>query len=260
MTLAYFPLYVNDFEGDTAHLSIEEDGAYNRLLRLCWRTPGCSIPAEEKWIRRQMRVDQDTYDRVVAPIISEFFRNARGRLYSPRLSEEYERAAAAHEARVEAGKRGADARKKLSTELGSSNVVKTTRSSKALKTNDSESSNAPAMLKQCLSNQNQNQNHNYIKERVSKDTPKKVSDPLFEEFWKIYPRKVGKGQALTAWRAAAKKVDPQVIIEGLQIHLPEITDKPAQFQPHASTWLNGERWGDELEQGGDPFWADFKWE
>ena len=32
--IPYLPLYVNDFEGDTAHLSLEEDGAYNRLIRL----------------------------------------------------------------------------------------------------------------------------------------------------------------------------------------------------------------------------------
>ena len=32
--LPYFPLYPTDFEADTSHLTLEEDGAYNRLLRL----------------------------------------------------------------------------------------------------------------------------------------------------------------------------------------------------------------------------------
>lgn len=101
-----------------------------------------------------------------------------------------------------------------------------------------------------------------VKERVTKVTPKKVSveDPLFDRFWSLYPRKIGKGQAQAAWRAATKKVDPQLIIEGLEMHMPDLTDKPAQFIPHASTWLNGERWADELETGGDPFWDTFTWE
>ena len=33
MALPYFPYYVDDYEADTAHLTIAEDGAYIRLLR-----------------------------------------------------------------------------------------------------------------------------------------------------------------------------------------------------------------------------------
>ncbi|MCP5097247.1 MAG: YdaU family protein, partial [Chloroflexi bacterium] len=36
MSLPYFPMYPTDFEADTSHLTLEEDGAYNRLLRLMW--------------------------------------------------------------------------------------------------------------------------------------------------------------------------------------------------------------------------------
>lgn len=35
MGLPYFPLYVDDYEADTPHLTLEEDGAFSRLLRLC---------------------------------------------------------------------------------------------------------------------------------------------------------------------------------------------------------------------------------
>ena len=95
---------------------------------------------------------------------------------------------------------------------------------------------------------------------VNTDRDTEVSLPHFDRFWNLYPRKVGKGQAQAAWKAAAKKVDPQLIIEGLQIHMPDLTDKPPQFIPHPATWLNGERWADQLEQHGDPFWDTFTWE
>jgi hypothetical protein len=105
-------------------------------------------------------------------------------------------------------------------------------------------------------NKNKDNKDNKVRDtKVSLDHPE-----LFDRFWNLYPRKIGKGQAITAWRAATKKVDPLIIIEGLEMHMQDLTDKPAQFIPHASTWLNGERWADELEQHGDPFWDTFTWE
>ena len=106
MSVPYFPLYVADYEADTAHLTLEEDGAYLRLLRLCWRTPGCSIPNDPKWIARMMRVTWEAYERVVAPILSEFFRLKHNRYYSPRLQKEWERIEGTHRARSDAGKKG----------------------------------------------------------------------------------------------------------------------------------------------------------
>lgn len=85
MSLPYFPMFPSDFEAKTSHLTLEEDGAYNRLLRLSWMTPGCSLPDDPAWIARRMRVDMATFERVVAPIISEFMVREDGRVISPML-------------------------------------------------------------------------------------------------------------------------------------------------------------------------------
>lgn len=106
MSVPYIPLYVADYEADTAHLSIEEDGAYMRLLRLCWRTPGCSIPDDAAWIMRRMRCTADEFHRVVSPIIAEFFRKERGRIYNPRLAQEFRRIEDVSKKRSEAGRMG----------------------------------------------------------------------------------------------------------------------------------------------------------
>lgn len=113
MSIPYFPLYVVDYEADTTHLSMEEDGCYMRLLRLCWRTPGCSIPNDPAWIMRRLRVDADTYDRVVSVVISEFFKVEKGRVFSPRLSQEHETITATYEKRKAAGKKGGRPAKSL---------------------------------------------------------------------------------------------------------------------------------------------------
>lgn len=113
MSIPYLPLYVADYEADTAHLSIEEDGAYTRLLRLCWRTPGCSVPDDADWIMRRLRVTRSEYDRVVEPIIAEFFQRAKGRVFSPRLQREKDRIESVSQKRSEAGKKGGRPAKSL---------------------------------------------------------------------------------------------------------------------------------------------------
>jgi uncharacterized protein YdaU (DUF1376 family) len=87
--LPYLPLWVAKYDARTAHLSLEEDGCYLRLLRLLWVTPGCRAPADRSWLVRRLRVDEATYDRVVAPILAEFFYKERGYWKNARLSEFY---------------------------------------------------------------------------------------------------------------------------------------------------------------------------
>lgn len=106
--LPRLPLFVDDYEAATAHLNLEEDGAYMRLMRLCWRMPRCTLPNDPAWIRRKMRVDQETYDRVVAPIIEEFFRRNRGRLYQKRLLSEFVYVNGVSSERSIAGKKGGE--------------------------------------------------------------------------------------------------------------------------------------------------------
>ena len=128
MSLAYFPMYADDFEADTAHLTLAEDGAYNRILRLCWRTPGCSIPSDRAWIYRRLRASSDEDKLVVDTVLDEFFTEDDGRFSNARLTREFIDAKNAHEKRKAAGAKGGK--------------------SKRLKTNNKTPSNAIAKPKQ----------------------------------------------------------------------------------------------------------------
>lgn len=86
MSLPYFPMFPTDFEADTSHLTLAEDGAYNRLLRLMWMTPGCSLPDDDAWILRRMRCVNDEDCEVVMAIIDEFFTRRGGRIVNSRLN------------------------------------------------------------------------------------------------------------------------------------------------------------------------------
>lgn len=81
----------------------------------------------------------------------------------------------------------------------------------------------------------------------------KVSHPLqtptFQAFWEAYPRGIGKGSARTAFAKALKLSSANEIIQGAiaySQHCKEMgTEK--KYIPHPSTWLNAERWEDDLE-------------
>ena len=121
-------MYPTDFEADTSHLTIAEDGAYNRLLRLMWMTPGCSLPDDDAWILRRMRCADDAERQLVLDVISEFFIRKDGRVSNARLTREFEKSEQAHKKRVAAGSKGGK--------------------TKALKSNDKSSGNAKAKPKQ----------------------------------------------------------------------------------------------------------------
>ena len=90
-----------------------------------------------------------------------------------------------------------------------------------------------------------------VADATASETAKSASRPSpadgFEAFWSDYPRKVGKGAAVKAWKAATRKTNPQAIRDGLRRQLPAMTQQEPRFIPHPSTWLNGARWTDDPE-------------
>lgn len=72
---------------------------------------------------------------------------------------------------------------------------------------------------------------------------------LFERFWKAYPKKVGKGAALKAFEKAKVNADLIVVIENA-IEQQKKTDQwkkdGGQYIPNPATWLNQQRWEDEV--------------
>ena len=67
----------------------------------------------------------------------------------------------------------------------------------------------------------------------------------FDAWWQHYPRKVGKGQAIKAYRAARKKTDHATLVAAIDAQADRLMAKGAEYCPHPATWLNGERWADE---------------
>lgn len=85
---------------------------------------------------------------------------------------------------------------------------------------------------------------------LSESAPKVSKANLFDEFWQVYPRRVGKGAAVKAHARALKRATPQRILDGAQSVADRwrtLTADERQYIPHPSTWLNADRWDDEPE-------------
>jgi hypothetical protein len=80
----------------------------------------------------------------------------------------------------------------------------------------------------------------------------------FESWWKLYPRKQGKGLAYSSWLKAIAKDKPDVLIDaaGKYAKSPSLPSE-VKFIPLPATWLNQERWNDDFAPAKpdiDPDW------
>jgi len=216
MNRPWMPLYVADYLADTAHLSAAESGAYLHLIMHYWLKG--SLPQDHKQLAKIARMSLKLFNRSV-PILAPFF--------GPNWTH-----------------------KRIEQELLKVREITEKRRSAVSQRKDRVHTNEPTFVEQMNTH-----SHSHIQpqeeiERKEKSKKKESRSPSlaeFEQFWKAYPRKVGKGAAQKAWAAAVRKADPDRIIEAVERYA--WPDEPS-FIPHASTWLNGQRWEDELPNMG----------
>lgn len=81
------------------------------------------------------------------------------------------------------------------------------------------------------------------------ETPPSI--PPFDEFWAVYPKKVGKGEAKKAFQKV--KVPVSVLVEAVnrQRQSDQWRRDNGQYIPNPATWLNQGRWEDDLEVNTD---------
>ena len=90
--LRWMKFWFSNYIGDTSHLSLGEHGAYLRLLILAWDAPTCSLPADPAWIKRKLGVSKREYERLVEPVIDEFWTEEDHRIFQKRQRKEWENA------------------------------------------------------------------------------------------------------------------------------------------------------------------------
>jgi hypothetical protein len=112
---------------------------------------------------------------------------------------------------------------------------------------------APPMLDSCKTNSKTNVSTlDKTKSKKKKENESKNTyTDEFEMFWSAYPRKVAKMDALKAWNKIQKlDVIFEKIMDGLTKAIKSVdwVKDGGKFIPYPATWLNGERWNDEVEE------------
>jgi hypothetical protein len=77
-------------------------------------------------------------------------------------------------------------------------------------------------------------------------TPSVESSP-FDDFWTLYPRRVAKKYARECWNRIppAKHIEILTSLAAWRAYW-DRTGQEIAWLPHPSSWLNGERWEDEI--------------
>lgn len=106
--------------------------------------------------------------------------------------------------------------------------------------------------------QQKDTNKNDNKKKNDKNEENNTLSVEFDRFWEVYPKKVGKAHAFTAWKKAKGKPSIDKIIQAVSIQA-ESTQwqkNGGQYIPNPATWLNQGRWDDKPTEVVDPqSWA-----
>lgn len=86
------------------------------------------------------------------------------------------------------------------------------------------------------------------KNTISKNTKlenTKLIEGQFEDFWQLYPTRLGKGEAKRAFAKALERIAFEDLMDGARRFAADPNLPPKQYIPRPATWLNQDRWADD---------------
>lgn len=218
------PLFTDSYIADTKHLTTEEHGAYLQLLMYAWRTKGCRLQNDDKFLARTLGVSMAKWLRL-KPSVMAFWTLVGGFWTQKRLAKEYAFVADRSKKRRAAGVLG-----------GRPKSLKDNDTSKAKGSQEKSKSKAP--------NPNPNPTD-------PPKAPKGAEPEGFAEFRAAYPKRntsFPTTDARKRWvQAVQRGAKPQDIIAGAKAYAAEqqrIGKTGTEFVKTADVWLNRGLWQD----------------
>ena len=119
----YMRWYPADYAGDTTHLTRDQDGGYRLLLDAMWLRDG-KLPDDDAQLAVITKCSTQAEWQVLRKILSPFFKILHGKWTQKRLTRERREAQHLQQARVNAGKKGAEHRWQTHTEGNSKTMAR----------------------------------------------------------------------------------------------------------------------------------------
>lgn len=212
---AWMPLHIDDYLSDTAHLSGAEHGAYLLLIMHYWQNGG--LPENERLIARIARMDAAQWEEsrdILAMLFGPNWAHKRIDAELAKADDIIEKRRAAAEAKHSRRKTDAHAVHVQSKK----DAHASTRAGTPLTDNLSDT----------------------VVSEEKRASARRFS-PGFDQFWSIYPNRVGKREAEKAFLKAIGRADIETILSGLRRYAAKTDDRP---WCNPATWLNQDRWDD----------------
>lgn len=209
---AWMPLHIDDYLADTGHLTGAEHGAYMLMIMHYWQN-GC-LPENERLIARIARMDAGQWDES---------RDILAMLFGPNWSHKrIDAELAKADEIIEKRRAAADARHGKSKQAASAVQVQSKSTyTGALPSTDNLSDTGVSEEKRASAH----------------------SSPAgFEQFWTMFPNKVGKRDAEKAFAKAIQRASLEAILAGLSRYAAKTDDRP---WCNPATFLNQNRWEDQ---------------
>ena len=71
--LPFLPLWTDAYLADTSHLTLEEHGAYLKILMISWRSPDCQMDATDERIAVMLGITRRRWREKLRPVLEPFF-------------------------------------------------------------------------------------------------------------------------------------------------------------------------------------------
>lgn len=210
--LPYFRWYPGDAESDSKYVAMTfaERGLYHKALNYAWMNDG--LPIEDSEVGRVLKMTVRELNSIW-PRVRQCFEEVNAKLCNRRQEEERSYA-----------------------------KNKSERATESIRKRYERSSDDPPRA--------------YGSDTVSSSavvvsSKEKKRDEILawfeDDFWPLYPRKVGRPEALRAARKVATTPELRAeIISGLTGLLPDYAARDVAHVKHPGPWLNGERWKDQF--------------
>ena len=208
----YYKFEISVWNLHTAHLTLVEEAVYRRLIDHYYDTEQ-PIGSDFNAMLRRLRLE-DYRDEVVI-ILNEFFQQVDNGFRNKHCDQKIADYKKQKKINKINGKSGGRPKKQLETHSVTDGLPLVT-----LTTNNKQ-------------------------ETINNKQLANLTLERFELFWKSYPRKISKDSAKKSWL----KINPddelmEKIVKAVSYQ--KLSEREEKFIPHASTWLNGKRWEDEI--------------
>lgn len=277
-TVPFMPFYVADYFADCSHLTTLQHGAYLLLIFTYWQR-GKALPAYDEGLANIARLPIKEWLKM-RPVIAAFFTEQDGEWIQDRCERELESFRTRSEHSRSAGKASAEAKaqRKFNGRSTTVDFPLNGRSTQRQPNVNSKSTRSQLEVNhvdvevdlevQVHKSKAESQNHCSSDDERPTDSPpisaevisiqKSPAAALLEKqtqwfavFWEAYWRKDGGKKA--AWLKFCAKVRTEqqfhCVMNAVMAQTPVMLSREIEHRPHATTWLNQERWEDEHSPG-----------